>query len=519
MTAMSDEDRRGEPWLELHGISKRFGGVQSLRSVDLTLHTGEVHALVGANGAGKSTLVRILAGAHPPDAGEIRVDGEAVTIGDPQQATQLGFSFIHQELNLVPRFDAVQNITLGLKHSKRFGLVNWRGVQREIQEVVDRLRIDFRLDVPVAELSVAEQWLIAIGRALMLRSRLIAMDEPTASLSAAESERLFSLVRELSRDGISILYVSHRLDELLELCQEFTVLRNGERMLSAPRSEMDRARLVRAIAGADVARPERVEHEATDEETVLEVRGLCRGSMVRDVSFELRRGEVLGLAGLVGAGRTEVARMIFGADRPDAGTMYLGGREFKPRKSYDAIKRGIGLVPEERRSEALVLNRSVRFNIDLPSFQTLRSTRWWPVISGRRSREWASKVARELDIRTPSVETTVGQLSGGNQQKVVIGKWLRSTLQVLILDEPTRGVDVGARAEIYRIIREFAAKGAGVLVISSDNEELPGLCDRVLVMVEGRIAEELAGSRITQEALLSASYAHEESQLHNGGSQ
>ena len=501
------------PLLQVLGLGKRFGGVQALEGVDLDILAGEVHGLVGANGAGKSTLIRLLAGLYRPDAGSIAVDGKPVTIVDPEHASEIGLNFIHQELNLVPKFNAIQNMTLGLPKASRLGLITWGPVRRQVDEVARRLGVEFPLDIPVENLSVANQWLISIGRALIRRARLIAMDEPTASLSAEEAGRLFQIIRELSSDGIAILYVSHRLDEIMELCDRVTVFKDGVRVLHADRAAMTMGGLVRAIVGSDVAESDVAAASsagALDQggPVVLETRHLGRGSAVRDVSLQLHAGEVLGLAGLVGAGRSELARLIFGADRADTGTILLEGDPWRPAGPYDAFARGIGFIPEERRSQGLIMQKDVSFNINLADLQPLRYAASIPLISLSRAASRAKEIAQQLRIKTPRVTTPVIELSGGNQQKVVIGKWLTRHPRVLILDEPSRGVDVGARAEIHRSIKELAGGGVGVIVISSEAEELPGLCDRVVVMVEGRVAGELTGREITKEAILQLSYAH-----------
>jgi len=496
------------PLLQVRGLAKHFGGVQALKGVDLDIGPGEVHGLVGANGAGKSTLIRLLAGVHRPDAGSIAVDGRTVTIADPQHASEMGLNFIHQELSLVPKFNAIQNMTLGLPKASRLGLITWGPVRRQVDEVARRLGAEFPLDVPVETLSVANQWLISIGRALIRRARLIAMDEPTASLSAEEAGRLFGIIRELSSDGIAILYVSHRLDEIMELCDRVTVFKDGDRVLHADRATMTKEGLVRAIVGGEVPSIASADIPDHARPVVLETRHLGRGSVVRDVSLQLHAGEVLGLGGLVGAGRSELVRLMFGADRADTGTMLLGGTPWRPRGPHDAVAHGIGFIPEERRSQGLILHKDVSFNINLANLGPLRYASVLPLISLRRAARRAKDIARQLQIKTPRVTTPVIELSGGNQQKVVIGKWLTRDPRVLILDEPSRGVDVGARAEIHRSIKDLAAGGVGAIVISSEVEELPGLCDRVLVMVEGRIAGELTGSGITKEAILQLSYAH-----------
>ncbi len=497
----------GEPFLEVNGLRKHFGGVQALKGVDLRILAGQVHGLVGANGAGKSTLIRILAGVTNPDGGTIFLDKQPVVIANPQQATHLGLSFIHQELNLVPKFNVMQNMALGLPKATTLGLINWRAVQREVIVAAERVGITFPLDVPVGELSVAEQWLVSIGRALVRRARLIAMDEPTASLSEGETRRLFQIIRELAADGIGILYVSHRLDEILDLCNDITVFKDGQTILNTNVRETNKQALVYAIAGRNVEINGSSEAASiSSERVVLETRGLSRGQRVKDVSFSLYRGEVLGLGGLVGSGRTELAQLLFGADTPDKGEIYLEKVLWNPESPDKAVASGIGFVPEERRRQGLILDKSVSFNINLPTFRYLRMTPLIPLLNHRKAANTARSISDRLHIKTPSVETRVGDLSGGNQQKIVIGKWLTRDLKVLILDEPSRGVDVGARAEIHKIIRELGAKGVAVIVISSEVEELPGLCDRVLVMAEGRIVGELIGQNITKEAIIHTSY-------------
>lgn len=496
------------PIVNVVGLQKSFGGVRALKGVDLKIYPGEVHGLLGANGAGKSTLIKVLAGLEIPDEGTTEVAGVPVKIGNPQQASALGLNFIHQELNLVPHFTAIQNMTLGLPKPTRLGLIDWRKLKSEVEGVKKRLGITFSLDTPVGELSVAEQWLLAIGRALIRRARLIAMDEPTASLSAVESERLFTVVRDLARDGIAILYVSHRLDEVLDLCDTFTVFKDGERVLYEQRLDMTKAALVRAIVGADLetSAGSEMAAQASVGRVVLELSGVSRSPKVRDVTLSVRSGEVLGLAGLVGAGRTELARLILGADTLEEGEIRLDGQPFRPRSPHEAVERGVVLVPEERRSEGLILDQSVAFNLNLPDLQPTRLFSGLPLVGVHKGNQRAQGIIDRLRIKTPSPSTPVRQLSGGNQQKVVIGKWLTRDPKVLILDEPSRGVDVGARSEIHRVIRSLATSGSSVIVISSDDEELPGLCDRVVVMVEGRVAGELRGEAIRKDTILQLSY-------------
>ena len=497
----------GPPFLEAANITKSFGGVQALKGVSLALRPGEVHGLVGANGAGKSTLIRILAGLVQPDSGRITVDGHAVALATPHRATDLGMSFIHQELAFIPGMTVVQNIMLGLPKKTRLGMIDWRAIARDVAPTTARVGLTAPLFANVKGLSTAENWLINICRALMRKARLIVMDEPTASLSASEAERLFAIIEDLARSGVAILYVSHRLEEILRLCHRVTAFRDGQSVAQLDAASLSRASLVQAIVGHAVEQVSRTPQSAERGVTVLAVRGLARFPRVRGVSFDLHRGEVLGIGGLVGAGRSELARLIFGADKRDAGSMVLNGRPFAPRSPTAAVRAGLGLVPEERRAEGLLLTKSVAFNLQIANLAAIRKSAALPFIDYRKRASLCHSIVRDLAIKTATIETPVGGLSGGNQQKVVIGRWLLRLPKVLILDEPTRGVDIGARREIHRLIRELADKGMAVIVISSEPDELPDLCDRVLVMAEGQIVRELSGDAISRNAIIEASYA------------
>ena len=498
---------KAPPLVVCRDIRKTFGGAQALKGVSLDLAPGEVHGLVGANGAGKSTLIRILAGLVHPDAGVIEVDGKPLEIPTPHIATALGMSFIHQELAFVPGMTVLQNIMLGVPKKQRFGLVDWRAIERDVAPIARRIGITAPLNASVKGLSTAENWLISICRALVRRARLIVMDEPTASLSASESEKLFAIIRDLSTSGVAVLYVSHRLDEILDLCNRVTVFRDGRSVVEFSKADLTRTKLVEAIVGGHVPSERKVRSATADQNVVLRIDGLTREPKVRGVSFALRAGEVLGIGGLVGAGRSELARLIYGADRLDAGHMSLAGKPFAPKSPTAAVKAGLGLVPEERRAEGLVLSKSVAFNLSLANLNRIVISPMLPLISGRARASLALETIKALAIKAQGIETPVGRLSGGNQQKVVIGRWLQRAPRVLILDEPTRGVDIGARAEIHRLIRDLAAKGIAVLVISSEPDELPDLCDRVLVMAEGRIVRELSGVDLSRKAIVEASYS------------
>lgn len=495
------------PFLVVRNISKAFGGARALRNASLDIIAGEVHGLVGANGAGKSTMIKILAGLNHPDQGSIEIDGRTVGIETAHRATAFGMSFIHQELAFVPGMTVLQNIMLGVPKRSRFGLTDWAAIARDVEPIARRVGITASVNANVKGLSTAENWLINICRALVRKSRLIVMDEPTASLSAAESEKLFMIIKDLSASGVAVLYVSHRLDEILKLCDRVSVLRDGSSVAEFTHARLTRRALVEAIVGADHASSDSgPEYLPQNHEVVLRVQNLTRLPKVNGVSFELRQGEVLGIGGLVGAGRSELARLIYGADRADWGSMTFRGKPYAPKSPQAAVAAGLGLVPEERRTEGLFLTKSVAFNLGLVNLDKLVLGRRVPLLSRKSQSSLARETMKLLSIKTASVDSPVGRLSGGNQQKVVIGRWLQRAPHVLILDEPTRGVDIGARAEIHRQIRELAAAGMAVLVISSEPDELPDLCDRVLVMAEGLIVREMSGASISRSAIVEASY-------------
>ena len=494
------------PFVVARHIAKAFGGAQALKDVSIDLLPGEVHGLVGANGAGKSTLIRILAGLNHPDAGSIEIDGQPTNVANAQAAAAFGMSFIHQELAFVPGMTVLQNIMLGVPKPSRFGLTDWAAIAREVTPIAKRVGITAPLGANVKGLSTAENWLINICRALVRKSRLIVMDEPTASLSASESEKLFAIIRDLSQSGVAVLYVSHRLDEILDLCDRVSVFRDGRSVAEFGRDGLTRQTLVEAIVGTGMGESAKPERLAQNPEIVLSVEGLTRAPKVKGVSLALHRGEVLGLGGLVGAGRTELARLIYGADRPDAGGMTLVGRAFRPKSPSAAVKAGLGLVPEERRAEGLVLSKSVVFNLGMANLDSVVFSKFFPLLSRKQQSLMATETIKALAIKTQGIDQPVGRLSGGNQQKVVIGRWIEREPKVLILDEPTRGVDIGARGEIHKLIRQLARSGMAVLVISSEPDELPDLCDRVLVMAEGRIVRELSGEALSRNAIVEASY-------------
>ena len=491
------------PLLRMVKISKAFPGVQALQDVDLTVQRGEILALVGENGAGKSTLMRILNGVYTADAGEIYWQGRAVTIHSPHEAQALGISMIHQELALIPYLDAGKNIFLGREPRGWLpGTVNWRKLYRQAQAELDALGLALSVRTPVRFFSIAQQQMIEVAKALSIEAQLIVMDEPTSSLTEREVETLFEQMRRLRERGVAIIFISHRLEEVLQIADRVTVLRDGQLVGTQPVRELRAEDIVRMMVGREVGTIyERREQPPSPERVVLEVRGLSRGKRVRDVSFKLHAGEILGVAGLVGAGRTELAETIFGAHPATHGEIYLDGQKVRIRRPQQAIQHGIGFVPEDRKRQGLFLRMSVAANVVMAVLRKLTRPL---LIHWGKVRKITADVIEQLNIRTPSQEQRVQNLSGGNQQKVVIAKWLTLDPKVLILDEPTRGIDVGAKAEIYRLMNQLADRGVGILMISSELPEVLGVSDRILVMHEGRITGEFDGRTATEDALMNA---------------
>ena len=487
------------PRAELSGISKRFAATQALDDVSLDLLPGEVHALVGENGAGKSTLVKIMAGVHQPDSGAIRLDGEAVQIHGPAHARALGIAVVHQEPRLFPDLTVAENVFIGHAPSGRFGSIDWGATRRAAQALFDELDVQFDVGAPVRGLSMADQQLIEIAKSLSVDARVLILDEPTASLSAHEVERLFAIVRRLRDRGVSVLFVSHRLDEVFILCDRATVFRDGRHVVTTPTKELTTADLVRHMVGRTVSLFPKVETPIGD--VLLEVEGLTRVGVFRDVGFSVRAGEIVGFAGLVGAGRTEVARVLFGIDQRDAGEIRLGGTPVSFASPSAAMHAGIAYLPEDRHQEGLVLDFSIAQNVTLPILPRL-----FPrlLVNASRERAVAQDQTEQFNVRMTGVDQLVGALSGGNQQKVVLAKWLASGPTILILDEPTRGIDIGAKVEVHRIISELAASGLGIILISSDLPEVLAMSDRILVLHEGRITAEIPHDRATQERVMFA---------------
>ncbi|MBN1345717.1 MAG: sugar ABC transporter ATP-binding protein [Phycisphaerae bacterium] len=482
----------------MRGIDKSFPGVRALRGVDLTLCVGEVLALVGENGAGKSTLIKVLSGAHLPDHGTIRIDGEPARIASPIDAQRSGVAVIYQEFNLVPSLSARENIFLGRERS-RAGFLRHRDEHRQAMALFDRVGVRVDPDAPCRTLTVAQQQIVEIAKALSLDARIIVMDEPSATLTGQEVERLFAIIRDLRSQSIGVIYISHRLDEIFDLADRVMVMRDGEHIATRPIGEVTRGGLIEMMVGRKID-SEFPKQPAPIGKDRLVVRNLSRGAKVRDVSFSVRSGEVVALTGLVGAGRSETARLIFGADRLDSGSIELDGRRLRIRNPRDAIRNGICLLTEDRKAQGLVLGLSVRENFALPNLPQLT---WGGFVRQRRERDLFGRYVESLRIKIPHQEEPAKNLSGGNQQKVVLAKWLASRSEVVIFDEPTRGIDVGSKYEIYLLINELVAQGKAILMISSELPEVLGMADRILVMHEGRITGEIADvAAATQEQVM-----------------
>jgi ribose transport system ATP-binding protein len=485
--------------LEMRGVLKRFPGVVAVKDGQLALRAGEVHCLLGENGAGKSTMMKILAGAQPMDEGEILLEGEPVHLASPHHAQQLGIAMIYQEFNLSPYLSVAENIYLGREpRIKGTPFISWSEMYGNARSLMDRMNVKLDVRRPVNECSVAQQQMVEIAKALSFNSKIIIMDEPSATLTDHELDTLFKLIDELKDQGIGIIYISHRLEEIFRIGTRITVMRDGEHVACEDVEGLSRDDIIRMMVGRDLTEEFPKETFELGEER-LRVEGFTREGAFSGVDFALRTGEIVGLTGLVGAGRTEVARAIFGADSLDGGQMFLDGKAVSVHSPQDAIQLGIGLLTEDRKNQGLVLGMSVRENTTLAN---LKEVVKGPFINRSKERAVTEKFIKELQIKTPHQDQTAQNLSGGNQQKVVIAKWLFTESKVLIFDEPTRGIDVGAKVEIYRLMNELVRSGVAILMISSELPEVLGMCDRVLVMHEGRIAGEIPRAEATQEAVM-----------------
>jgi ribose transport system ATP-binding protein len=495
------------PLLEMKGISKRFPGVVALNNVSLEARLGEIVALVGENGAGKSTLMKILGGIHQPDAGEIRINGEPTTIHSVNDSMRLGIGFIHQELNVLPNLDVAANVFLG--REPRFGgflnLIDRRRIEAETEKLLKRLGVDVSPRAQVGDLSIAHRQMIEIAKALSVDTRLLIMDEPTSSLTLTETNRLLEVVKELLAQGVSVIYISHRLGEVTEIADRVIVLRDGTNAGTLERAEMSHDRIVQLMVGRDLQHVHTPKTDSIQPDYFVVENLRTRRHPNTPVSFKVGRGEILGVAGLVGAGRSEIAQALFGVEPSLGGRVTLDGEELKVSSPQEAISKGFCLIPEDRRNLGLLTNWTVRDNISLA---TLTSYARGGLVDFAAENKAAVEMSSKLRVKTPSVEALVSQLSGGNQQKVVLAKWLLRKLKVIIFDEPTRGIDIGAKSEIYELINQLAADGAAVIVISSELEEILRISDRVAVMHEGNLTGVLSRAEATEEAIMRLAVGH-----------
>lgn len=487
----------------MRDISKRFPGVLALDNVSLSIERGEVHALLGENGAGKSTLMKILSGAYKKDAGEIIFDGQPVQINSPRQAQELGVSIIYQELNLVPQLSVAENIFLSSLPMKNPACIDWKHVYSDAQTIIDSLEVDINVRSRISSLGIAQQQMVEIAKALSTNARIIIMDEPTAALTKNESEELYRITEKLRDDGKSVIFISHRLEDMYRLASRVTVFRDAQYIGTYNVAEIQPPELIKAMVGREVSdlfpKP-----EVKPGEEVLRVENLSRTGFFRDVSFRVRAGEIVGLTGLVGTGRTEVVQTIFGVEHYDAGKVFVDGKEIHIRRPQDAMRLGIGLLTEDRQNQGLILDWGIGRNITLPELGAKFSKKGG-ITSETIENQAAKELAEEIDVKAVTVFDPASSLSGGNQQKVVVAKALASDLKLLIMDEPTKGVDVGAKAAIYQIMGELAQKGMAIVMISSEMPELLGMSDRIYVMCDGRVTGELSRTEATQEKILELS--------------
>lgn len=486
--------------LEMRGICKRFPGVVALDNVNLKAHPGAVHCIVGENGAGKSTLMKILSGLYTPDEGEIFIDGEKVTIRNPIDALQKGISIIQQELAVAPDLTVAQTMFLNREPMNGI-IVNKKKMNEDTQKILDSQNLHVKADAFMKDLSIAQKQMIEIAKAVSFDAKVIIMDEPTSAISDREVEDLFKIIAELKKKGCAVLYISHKMEELDQIADDVTVLRDGKYIGSWPKSELTSSKIISLMVGRDISNRYPKEDIKLGE-TILEVKNLSDvdGKKYRDISFSIKAGEIFGLSGLMGAGRTEVARGVFGMDKVGSGEIYLNGEKIDIKNPSDAIKNGIVMVTEDRRKYGVVLMRSILENIALPNLDDLCKAGF--LLDKKKEREECQKIFDDLQVKAPSLDTPAGNLSGGNQQKVVLAKWLLKNPKVLILDEPTRGIDVGAKFEIYQLMNKIAKQGVAILFISSELPEILGMCDNVLVMCEGDGKKQLKREEMSQEKIM-----------------
>jgi simple sugar transport system ATP-binding protein len=486
--------------LRLTGISKKFSGVPALRSVDFEVRAGEVHALLGANGAGKSTLIKILTGAYTADDGYIQMDVQNLSIQSPQDAKRYGIQCVYQEVDtaLIPYLSVAENVLLDQQVQTSKCWINWTQVYEKAEQVFQQIGFSIPVRKTVGECSLSEKQLILIARAVAQKAKFVIFDEPTAPLSVQETERLFQIIEQLKQEEVGIIYISHRLDEVFRICDRITVLRDGRRIQTLSVSSTHMEEVISLMLGQSLAE-EFPKQEITIGQPLLEVRGLC-SSKIHDINLTVREGEIVAIVGLVGAGKTELARLLFGADPHQSGQILLKGKRIALRSPKKAVDAGIVLVPEERRKEGIFVNESVKNNLTVVSLLFQRSPYGW--IKQAWEVQQSQDLVEKLGVKTSTIQQLVGHLSGGNQQKVAVGKWLPTKSHIFLFDEPTKGVDVGAKSDIYRLIGQLASEGKGILYFTCEFQEALGIADRILVMFKGKIVKELSRGEATQEKLM-----------------
>ena len=500
------------PIVEIRNLNKSFPGVRALIDARFDLVAGEVHALMGENGAGKSTLMKVLAGVYQKDGGTIKINGQEVEISGPRAAQALGVGIIHQELNLMSHMSVANNIFIGREPRNRFGVVDKQKMNKETQAILDRLHLKLDPETLVSELTVAKQQMVEIAKALSFHgTRVLIMDEPTAALNNVEIDDLFKIIRQLKEHGVGMVYISHKMDELKRISDRVTVMRDGQYIGTVPTAETSMDTIIGMMVGRQLFDGDGPTPAPQNAEVVLEVKNLNRGRVIKNVSFQVRKGEILGFAGLMGAGRTEVARAIFGADKIDSGEIIVHGQTASIKTPTDAVKHGIGYLSEDRKHFGLATGMDVEANIVLTTMKRFLSANFF--LKQKAIRETALHFVKQLDIKTPNVSQKVAFLSGGNQQKVVIAKWLVRDCEVLFFDEPTRGIDVGAKSEIYKLLNTLAEQGRAIVMISSELPEVLRLSHRILVMCEGRITGELKAGEATQENIMQYATQRETTQF------
>lgn len=488
-----------QPFIELKGVSKIFPGVRALNQIDLDVYPGEVLGLVGENGAGKSTLIKILTGAHRNDEGSIYIEGKETAINGPKHAMELGITAIYQELNIVKQLTVAENVFLG-REVKKGKLLDRTHMVKTAAELLKDLGQEINPKLPISMLGVGQQQMVEIAKALSVKTKLLIMDEPTASLSNREVKELLRTVKSLKEKGIGIIYISHRLEEILEICDRVTVMRDGEKVKTLQKNEITTDTLIKLMVGRNLEEQfPKVDTKKGEE--VLRVEGLSRYGTFENITFGVKKGEILGVAGLVGAGRTEVMRVIFGADQKDAGDVYVHGKKVKIKCPRDAMKNKIAFLTEDRKGQGLVLDNTVAFNMNISSFDRIKSGF---LLDGKKSKQRCAENIKKLNINPPLDSFIVRQFSGGNQQKVVIAKWLNTEADIYIFDEPTRGIDVGAKVEVYNVMNELVSKGAAIIMISSEMPEVLGMSDRIIVMHEGKLTGEFDRKEANQENIMKA---------------